>query len=96
MSEEGPQISPAPSRFAVGKAKAKGGCGGRERLAQGHTVKWVSAGRLQAKQGTLNQVFSLISGWDLGSGRLQDLQLQVSLRPASILGTLLGVVPHLS
>lgn len=54
---------------------------------QGHTAKWDSVGRMQAKPGTLNQVFGLISGGDLGSGRLQELQLQARFQ-ASVQGVL--------
>lgn len=42
---------------------------------------------MQAKPGTLNQVFGLISGGDLGSGRLQELQLQARFQ-ASVQGVL--------
>lgn len=76
--EGGPQPSQGSSPVADGKAEARG-----------RTVRPGGAGRLQAKRRALNQGFGLISGRDLGSRSLQELQLQVSVRSASILGTLL-------
>lgn len=71
---------PPPLILQMGKLRPRAGQG-----LQGHTAKWGSAGRLGAKRGTLNQAFGLISGGDLGSGRLQELQLQASVQ--GILGT---------